>query len=89
MAGINYLDLVVDKVPDAMRYLSTATGSAALRKAVSWDLTLRACEVPAGRCTFGLLPNRISLLSKQQSICWAGWSALSPTAAIARMLAEA
>jgi Stealth protein CR2, conserved region 2/Stealth protein CR1, conserved region 1 len=29
MACINYLDLVVDKVPDAMRYLSTATGSAA------------------------------------------------------------
>jgi Stealth protein CR2, conserved region 2/Stealth protein CR1, conserved region 1 len=29
MACINYLDLVVDKVPDAMRYLSTATGLAA------------------------------------------------------------
>jgi hypothetical protein len=29
MACINYLDLVVDKVPDAMRYLSEATGSAA------------------------------------------------------------
>jgi hypothetical protein len=28
-ACINYLEAVIDKVPDAMRYLSTATGPAA------------------------------------------------------------
>ena len=29
MACINYLETVVDKVPDTMRYLSKATGPAA------------------------------------------------------------
>ena len=37
MACINYLETVVDKVPDTMRYLSTATGPAApFEKPSSW-----------------------------------------------------